>query len=107
CKLILELTSKDSLGLKIKAICADFNKIQLPLRIRTWKEGDKMQPLGMKGHKNISDILTDKKIPHMERKECLVIENSDSQIVGLFPDLISEKFKYDDNTHTILLCKYN
>jgi hypothetical protein len=35
----------------------DLTKCLFPLLIRTWEAADKMQPLGLSGHKKISDIL--------------------------------------------------
>lgn len=81
------------------------NVLRYPLKVRTWTQGDKMIPLGMNGHKNISDILTDAKIAHSERKKCLVLENSDNQIIALIPNRISEHFKVNDNSVHVLKCQ--
>ena len=34
-----------------------------PLHVRPWQAGDRMQPFGMDGHKLVSDMLTDAKVP--------------------------------------------
>lgn len=73
-----------------------------PLKIRHWIAGDKMIPLGMKGHKNISDILTDLKIPHRLKQKCLVIEDAENKIIALLPDRPSEEVKINDNTSKVL-----
>lgn len=80
----------------------DASKCQFPLRIRNWKSGDKMQPLGMKGQKNISDILTDLKIANTDRQKCLIIEDAENKIIGLFPDKPSDLCKLTLNTADVL-----
>ncbi|MEN9400293.1 MAG: tRNA lysidine(34) synthetase TilS [Bacteroidota bacterium] len=43
------------------------------LQLRTWQLGDRMKPIGMKGSKLISDILTDAKVPHHMRHTQYVV----------------------------------
>lgn len=38
-----------------------------PVFIRSWRPGDRIRPLGMKGSKKIQDVLTDLKVPAGER----------------------------------------
>ena len=44
-----------------------------PVTIRPWRKGDRLQPLGMTGHKSVSDLLTDAKVPPHRRAEQLVV----------------------------------
>ncbi len=46
----------------------DYNKIILPVRVRSWKEGDRFYPLGAGGSKKLQDFFTDRKTPVNERK---------------------------------------
>ena len=46
----------------------------LPVTLRCWKPGDRIQPLGMEGHSNVSDVLTQGKVPHATREAVLVLE---------------------------------
>lgn len=52
-------------------------KIKGEIAVRRWKDGDRMKPLGMKGSKLISDILSDAKIPHHARHLQLVVHDDD------------------------------
>ncbi len=65
--------------------------------LRNWKSGDKFIPLGMTKHKKISDFLTDIKIPSIERKNILVLENN-SEIIWVVGLRISEKVKITNET---------
>lgn len=52
-------------------------KIKGEIAVRRWKEGDRMKPIGMKGSKLISDILSDAKIPHHARHLQLVVHDDE------------------------------
>ena len=45
----------------------------LGFKIRFIQDGDRFQPLGMKGHKKLQDIFTDKKIPKRDRSNIPII----------------------------------
>lgn len=51
----------------------DADKAQGEFQLRTWREGDRMHPLGMKGTKLVSDILAEAGIPASERKKSYVL----------------------------------
>lgn len=84
---------------KLKAYLAT-ELIDWPLVIRTWKAGDKIQPLGMRGRKKVSDLLIDAKIPMSKKKDVLVVEINEeiAWVIGL---QISEKFKVSEATEAI------
>ena len=69
--------------------------------IRKWKEGDKFQPIGMKGTKKISDFLSDEKISPIRKKEHLVLTNS-GKIVWVIGLRIDERFKVTPVSKKIL-----
>lgn len=78
----------------------DKSKLTFPLKLRYWKEGDRIQPLGMKGTKKVSDVLIDKKVSSALKKNRMVLlsENEIIWVVGL---LISEKAKVVSSTKEI------
>ncbi len=63
-----------------------------PLLVRSWEEGDKMKPLGMKGVKKVSDIFTDDKVNRFEKDEIPVLVAS-GRICWLVGLRTSEEFK--------------
>ncbi|MCB9223607.1 MAG: tRNA lysidine(34) synthetase TilS [Crocinitomicaceae bacterium] len=81
----------------------DLAKIDLPITIRNWKHGDKIQPLGMSGQKLISDVLIDHKISQFEKEKTLIIEDAHGKIIAIPNLMISEMVKSDDLTKDILL----
>ena len=50
----------------------DFNKLSFPLTLRKWKKGDLFIPLGMQGHKKISDFMVDEKLSILEKENIWV-----------------------------------
>jgi tRNA(Ile)-lysidine synthase len=74
----------------------NFSMLTFPLKLRKWKNGDKIRPLGMKGNKKVSDILIDSKISILEKENIYVLE-SNNDIVWVIGILINEKYKVDNN----------
>ena len=79
----------------------DGGKLRFPLRLRTWKAGDRFQPLGMQGEKKISDFLTDEKDHFLPRSQMLVLENA-PDIVAVVGSRIDERYKLTEHTQHIL-----
>jgi len=72
--------------------------------LRTWKEGDKFKPLGMKNFKKVSDFLTDLKIPASNKKGQLVLTYR-NQIIWVIGLRIDDRYKITSQTkRAIKLC---
>lgn len=69
-------------------IYIDKNKVQFPLILRNWQEGDYFYPYGMKGKKKVSDLFTDEKIaiPQKHRIPLLCLQEEIVWIVGYKAD---------------------
>lgn len=79
----------------------DFDKLKVPLVIRSRKAGDRFWPLGLAGEKKIGKFITAAKIPQQLRRKMLVIADSE-KVIWLWPIRISEKAKITNETQTIL-----
>ncbi len=80
------------------ALMADMDKLSFPLVLRAWQAGDSIVPLGMKGRKKVSDLLTDVKMPLHKKKQTLVLTTARDEIIwvtGIRPD---ERFKITPGT---------
>lgn len=81
---------------------ADADKIVWPITIRTWQEGDSIQPLGMKGRKKVSDILIDEKVPlNLKSRQPVLTDQSD--IIWLPGLRMSNGYKVTEATSSVLL----
>jgi tRNA(Ile)-lysidine synthase len=72
-----------------------------PLTIRFPRPGDRMQPFGMKGHKKLSDLFIDMKIPRRMRVETPVIE-SNGEVLWVVGVAASEATRMNDHATDIV-----
>lgn len=79
----------------------DFQKLQYPLRLRTFRPGDRFQPLGMAGVKKLQDFFVDVKIPRSQRLSIPLLVSRD-QIVWVVGHRLSELVKVTPQTQLIL-----
>lgn len=84
----------------------DADKIGLPLKIREWREGDWMQPLGMRGRKKLSDMMTSLKWSRIQKAETKVIEIDGSHVGALLCCRIDDSLKIGPNTRKVLKIWY-
>ncbi len=82
---ILRLSGPQLLDKSGQNAMMDLDRLQFPLEIRVWEEGDRFIPLGMKNSKKVSDFLIDLKIPLLKKQaiKVLVSEGQIAWIIGL------------------------
>ncbi|NOY05462.1 MAG: tRNA lysidine(34) synthetase TilS [Chlorobi bacterium] len=83
----------------------DADSVGEQFTIRRWKAGDRMQPLGLRGSKLVSDILTDKGITGSAREYYHVLL-SDQTIVWLCGVCISHRHRITEHTTKALKLMY-
>ncbi len=62
------------------------------LEVRTWREGDRMRPLGMDGTKSLQDVFTDGGVPRSLRHHLPVVTAA-GQVVWVAGVAVSEDFR--------------
>lgn len=82
----------------------DADKLHLPLTIRHWENGDKFVPFGMKGKKNVSDYLTDRKFSLFQKQHQFVV-CSGSDIVWLVEERIDNRYCVTKETHRVAIVR--
>jgi tRNA(Ile)-lysidine synthase len=88
---------RPSIDTNPKVALLDADKLTFPLTLRHWKQGDRFQPLGMKGEKLISDFLIQEKIEQSDKEKVLVLE-SDGQICWVVGMRVADEFKITELT---------
>ena len=83
----------------------DFEKIEFPLTIRNWKQGDSFKPLGMKGDKKLSDFLIDNKINNIEKSRIKLLCSKD-KIIWVIGHRIDNRYRITKDTKNILKIEY-
>ena len=83
-------------------VAFDLDRLQFPLRLRRWKEGDRFQPLGMKGEKKLSDHFVDLKMPRpvKYRQWVLCIGDQPIWVVG---GRMDGRYRLVDTTENVYL----
>ena len=79
----------------------DADRLSGPLTVRPWQSGDAMIPFGNTYSKNISDLLTDAKVPSHTRNQALVVCDEE-KIVWLAGIRLSEEVRITDKTRNIV-----
>lgn len=82
----------------------DREKLNFPLKIRSWQQGDRFRPLGMKNFKKISDVLIDMKLPLIHKKNVKVLCSGDD-IVWVIGVRIDDRYKITPATQSALYFK--
>jgi tRNA(Ile)-lysidine synthase len=61
------------------------------LVVRSWRDGDRMRPIGLGGSKSLQDLFTDRKVPRSLR-HALPVVTCDGRIVWIAGVAVSEEF---------------
>jgi len=101
---MIKVSKSDVVTVSHDAYCAtlDASLVQFPLTIRPVESGDSFVPYGMNGRKLVSDYLTDRKCPVLERNQQLVVTDASGQIIWLAGHRTSQFFCVDKNTTQVL-----
>lgn len=83
-------------------IFVDEDKLQFPLVLRHWREGDSFQPFGMEGKsKKVSKLFKDEKLSLIEKENTWLL-CSNNQIVWVLGIRQDNRFKIDNTTKNLL-----
>ncbi len=80
----------------------DYNKVELPLYVRSWRPGDRMRPLGMSGTKKIQDIFVDARVPRDSRSRVPLVLDSDHRVLWVAGVTVSDDVKLEGNTGRVI-----
>ncbi|WOI24034.1 tRNA lysidine(34) synthetase TilS [Nonlabens ulvanivorans] len=83
----------------------DASQVCYPLILRSWKNGDRIKPLGMKGSKLVSDVLTDSKVSFIA-KEKIVVLTWEDEILWIVGIRSSRHGKVTSSTNQLLKITY-
>ena len=79
----------------------DADRLQFPLTLRRWREGDWFIPFGMTGRKKVSDFLIDAKVSMPEKQRQFVLLSGD-EIVWLVGRRIDDRYRLTSETENVL-----
>ena len=79
----------------------DVQKLNFPLQLRKWREGDSFYPFGMKGKKKLSKFFKDEKLSLIAKEKTWVL-TSGNHIVWIVGMRSDHRFKVESQTKKIL-----
>jgi len=83
----------------------DLDKIDGDVKLRRWRFGDRIRPLGLGHSKKVSDLLVDLKVQRLKKNHIpLLICNE--EIIWICGLKLSDSFKITSETTTILKLRY-
>lgn len=80
----------------------DAQKVGSPVVLRHWRPGDRFQPIGLGKTVKVQDLFTNAKIPRDKRHQLVVGVTARGQIFWIEGLRISELFKLDRKTSSVL-----
>ncbi len=100
-----DVVSKDHFTLRNQASVAqlDLDLLKFPLILRKWNNGDRFQPLGIKGTKKLSDFFIEQKVPLSRKKDIGILENGNGDIIWIAGFRIDERYKITANTKKVFI----
>lgn len=101
----LEVTSGLNINRNPHVATVDLDKLEYPLVLRKWKEGDWFIPFGMKGKKKLSDFFTDQKMSLFE-KENIWLLCSGENIVWIVGKRLDNRFCIEKSTKQALVIHF-
>lgn len=87
-------------------ICLNSSEVSLPLKLRSYKEGDRMMVKNLNGTKKVSDIFIDAKVPKHERSTYPILVDAENKVLWV-PNLKKSEYAkvFSEKYDIIIKCK--
>jgi tRNA(Ile)-lysidine synthase len=73
------------------------------LTIRSWRPGDRVQPLGLSGRKKLQDVFVDRKVPRDERDRVPIVLDASGRIVWVAGHVVGEPFRVTSHSEAVVV----
>ncbi|HXI00491.1 MAG TPA: tRNA lysidine(34) synthetase TilS [Sphingobacteriaceae bacterium] len=84
----------------------DGDLLIFPLKLRSWKSGDRFRPFGFHGEKKLSDFFIELKIPVTSKPEIPVLENGNGEILTVSGLRIDDRYKVTAKTKKVFIFEW-
>ncbi len=81
-------------------IYLDSEKLNFPMKIRKWQEGDSFHPFGLNGRKKLSKFFKDEKMSILQKNKIWLLLNED-KIVWVIGHRMDNRFRVNEDTQSI------
>lgn len=93
-----EVEKKSSVG------TFDLDKIDFPLTLRHWRQGDRFHPFGMKGSKLLSDFFVNQKYTNYQKENQWLLVSANGDILWVVGQRIDDRYKVQKDTKSVFEC---
>ena len=77
-----------------------------PFVVRNWQSGDRIRPLGLKGHrKKLQDLFVDRKVSRAERARIPLVLDAQGRIVWVVGQGVSDDFRVTRGATSVLILR--
>ena len=83
----------------------DYDKIQFPLMLRKWQQGDYFKPFGFAHYKKLKDFFVDRKYSILDKERTWILASGE-KIIWIVGDRLDDQFRVDSHTRRILEITY-
>ena len=106
CKQLSVIEEQRVVSLNQDFLTLDRHQLKFPMVWRSWKQGDRIQPFGMKGTKLVSDLLREKQLNEVQKTKVHVLANHDNEILWVAGIRASEKTRLNGTTTNTFILHY-
>jgi len=75
------------------------------LLVRSWRAGDRIQPLGLHGHRKLQDVFVDRKVPRDERPLVPLVCAHDGTVLWVAGHVLSERARVTTGSSGMVVLK--
>lgn len=84
------------------AVYLDAHAVGTAVGVRSWRPGDRMAPLGLRGSKKVHDIFVDSKVPRWQRSRVPLVTDARGQILWIVGHAIADSAKITSASTTVV-----
>ncbi|MGE0463323.1 MAG: tRNA lysidine(34) synthetase TilS [Vicinamibacterales bacterium] len=81
----------------------DADAIGRRLTVRGWRPGDRVEPLGLGGHKKVQDVFVDRKVPRGERGLVPIVLDGEGRIAWVAGHVVGEAFRVTPRSAAVVV----
>ena len=100
---VVDNDSSFSLSREKSCACLDAAVVSFPLFLRNGRQGDRFQPLGMRGSRLVSDFLTDLKINLFDKRRQWILTDAQGQILWVVGHRMDHRCRVTDSTQKVVM----
>ena len=101
-RLAVKLTHQTTILRDERILQVDFERLQFPLTLRFWQEGDYFYPLGMGGkRKKLSDYFIQQKVDRYAKQRVPILVNGNGEVIWVLGHRADNRYRITESTKKV------